>query len=425
MKQTVYTLSLAATLTLASFLPGLAVDPASASKLTDLKNQKTQINQEKSAVSSDINEADQKINSIKSEQEGVKTEKQRLDLAIGDTNTKLLQKSSEIETTKGEIQQLQTEVQQITERINKRNEMLKERARSFQENGGMVNYMDVLMGAQSFGEFIDRVGAVATLVEADQDILRQQKQDKQLLEDKQVQVQNDLASLQKMVADLEALKVELNGQIAQQDQIMASLQQQEEQAHAEKLEKEEQAEILAAQQAAIQQAIKMEEQRIKDEAAKQQQQQASSGNTGGSTGGTSTATPGVSSGYWTKPAVGTLTSGLGMRWGSFHAGIDIANKVSVPILAAADGVVIRSYYSSSYGNCIFISHYNNGQVYTTVYAHMNTRLVSGGAVKKGQQIGTMGNTGDSTGQHLHFELHVGEWNAAKSNAVNPLNYIPM
>lgn len=419
-------------MTLATFLPGLVAEPASASKLSDLKNQKTHITQEKSAVSSDINEADQKINSIKNDQESVKTEKQRLDLAIGDTNTKLLQKSQEIETTKGEILQLQTEVQQITERINKRNEMLKNRARSFQENGGMVNYMDVLMGAQSFGEFIDRVGAVATLVEADQGILRQQKQDKQLLEEKQVQVQNDLASLEKMARDLDALKISLNGQIAQQDQLLASLQQQEEEAHAEKLEKEEQAEILAAQQAAIQQAIKMEEQRIAAaaEAAKQPQSNSGSGSTSGSSGGntgggTSTATPGVSSGYWTKPAVGRLSSGFGMRGGEFHAGVDIANSVSVPILAAADGVVSRSYSSKTYGECIFITHYTNGQIYTTVYAHMTTRLVGSGAVKKGQQIGTMGNTGASQGQHLHFELHVGEWNQAKSNAVNPLNYIPM
>jgi murein DD-endopeptidase MepM/ murein hydrolase activator NlpD len=56
---------------------------------------------------------------------------------------------------------------------------------------------------------------------------------------------------------------------------------------------------------------------------------------------------------------------------------------------------------------------------------MNSRKVSEGAVvAKGQQIGIMGNTGHSFGQHLHFELHKGPWNYSKSNAVNPLNYIP-
>lgn len=418
MKHTIYTLAAAAILTLAGILPGLAVESVSASKLSDLNSQKNELNQEKSEVNAELNAADDKLNSIQNEQEAVQTEKRRIDYAIGDTNNKIIQKSQEIDSKKGEIEQLKVEVQEITDRINKRNEMLKDRVRSFQENGGRVGYLDVLMGAQTFGDFIDRVGAVATIVEADQDILRQHKEDKQLLEDKKLQVENDLASLEKMVSELEGLKSELSGQLAQQNQILATLEQKEEEAHAEVLQKEEEAQILAAQQAAIQQAIKMEQQRMAEEEAARQQA-ISSGGSGG-------PSPVVANGFWTKPAVGRFTSGLGQRWGSFHAGIDIANSVSVPIVAAADGVVIRSYSSPSYGECIFISHYSNGQVYTTVYAHMSTRLVgSGSVVKKGQTIGYMGNTGDSTGQHLHFELHVGEWNQSKSNAVNPLNYISM
>ena len=98
------------------------------------------------------------------------------------------------------------------------------------------------------------------------------------------------------------------------------------------------------------------------------------------------------------------------------------------ILAAADGVVIRSYTSSSYGEVVFIAHSIDGQTYTTVYAHMKSgsRKVSAGqVVSKGQRIGTMGNTGDSQGQHLHFELHKGEWNQAKSNAINPVGIVPL
>jgi murein DD-endopeptidase MepM/ murein hydrolase activator NlpD len=110
-----------------------------------------------------------------------------------------------------------------------------------------------------------------------------------------------------------------------------------------------------------------------------------------------------------------------------HYGVDIANSAAgVPIWAAADGVVIQSYYSSSYGNVVFIAHSVNGQTYTTVSAHMETRYVSSGAVvKKGQTIGIMGNTGDSSGKHLHFELHRGEWNGSKSNAINPVGIVPM
>ncbi len=116
---------------------------------------------------------------------------------------------------------------------------------------------------------------------------------------------------------------------------------------------------------------------------------------------------------------------MGERWNKQHAGIDIAASGTVPIVAAADGVVSRSYFSSSYGNVIFVTHSIGGQQWTTVYAHLNSRQVSEGAVvAKGQQIGIMGNTGHSFGQHLHFELHKGAWNYSKSNAVNPLDYIP-
>ena len=288
------------------------------------------------------------------------------------------------------------------------------------------------MGAQSFGDFIDRVGAVATILEADQGILRQHQDDKSLLEEKQLQVEQELASLEKMMQDLETMNLQLNTQREQKDQLMATLEQQEEEIQGEKLELEEQAQILAAQQAAVQQSIKMEEERQAEQArqAAAAAAAAAAANSGGTgTGSTSTPAPApapvVSNGAWTRPAAGVLTSGLGQRWGTFHAGIDIANRVSVPILAAADGVVIKSYYSPSYGNAIFLTHYINGQTYTTVYAHMSSRTVSSGVVKKGQVIGYMGNTGYSQGQHLHFELHVGQWNASKSNAVNPLNYIPM
>ncbi|MFB9759006.1 SH3 domain-containing protein [Ectobacillus funiculus] len=125
-----------------------------------------------------------------------------------------------------------------------------------------------------------------------------------------------------------------------------------------------------------------------------------------------------------KPAIGSYTSGFGKRSGQMHYGLDIAASGTVPIAAAADGVVTRSYFSASYGNVVFVSHNINGQTYTTVYAHLSSRSVSAGQrVTQGQQLGFMGNTGESEGQHLHFEIHKGGWNIAKSNAVDPRPYI--
>lgn len=134
--------------------------------------------------------------------------------------------------------------------------------------------------------------------------------------------------------------------------------------------------------------------------------------------------PTVTDGLFMKPTKGTLTSGFGKRWGTLHSGVDIAQGGLVPVVAAADGVVSKSYLSTSYGNCVFILHNLEGRTYETIYAHMRNRAVGeGDRVKKGQFIGYMGNTGQSYGQHLHFEIHVGRWNMSKSNAVNPLMFI--
>ncbi|MDL4841730.1 M23 family metallopeptidase [Aquibacillus rhizosphaerae] len=121
-----------------------------------------------------------------------------------------------------------------------------------------------------------------------------------------------------------------------------------------------------------------------------------------------------------------ITSGYRTIERPTHHGIDIADPGKHPIFASASGRISRSYKSDSYGECIFMEHQINGQIFETVYAHMQTgsRAVSvGEKVSQHTQIGVMGNTGDSNGQHLHFELHKGKWNASKTNAVDPLKYL--
>ena len=114
-----------------------------------------------------------------------------------------------------------------------------------------------------------------------------------------------------------------------------------------------------------------------------------------------------------KPAEGVFTSGFGPRWGTLHAGIDIANAVGTPILAVMDGTVIDSGPASGYGQWIRIKH-DDGAV--SVYGHMETLAVSvGDRVTAGQNIAGMGNRGFSTGSHLHFEIH-----PSGNGAVDPL-----
>ncbi|MCM3571712.1 MULTISPECIES: peptidoglycan DD-metalloendopeptidase family protein [Mesobacillus] len=120
---------------------------------------------------------------------------------------------------------------------------------------------------------------------------------------------------------------------------------------------------------------------------------------------------------WVWPADGVVTDLYGTRHGH-HKGIDIAGEFKTPIHSVDKGVVTKSYYSGSYGHVVFIKHENNLE---TVYAHLNKRNVKEGqVVKQGDVIGLMGNTGDSSGVHLHFEIHKDNWTYEKENAVDPV-----
>jgi len=135
-------------------------------------------------------------------------------------------------------------------------------------------------------------------------------------------------------------------------------------------------------------------------------------------GGKSPKAEGVSgqTEHWIWPADGEITDTFGTRNG-MHMGIDIAAELYTPIYAVDSGVVSKSYYSDTYGHVVFIKHQND---YETVYAHLHKRNVNkGDSIQQGTQIGVMGNTGDSSGVHLHFEVHQDEWTYSKENVIDP------
>jgi murein DD-endopeptidase MepM/ murein hydrolase activator NlpD len=117
-----------------------------------------------------------------------------------------------------------------------------------------------------------------------------------------------------------------------------------------------------------------------------------------------------------KPVKGArLTSGFGSRWGTFHYGIDLAAPMRTPEYAAGDGVVLRAGAASGFGLAVYILH-ENGDV--TVYGHMEKILVKvGDYVEAGQEIALLGQRGQSTGPHLHFEVHQGGINGKRIDPV--------
>lgn len=124
----------------------------------------------------------------------------------------------------------------------------------------------------------------------------------------------------------------------------------------------------------------------------------------------------VASGKFLTPTRGRFTSGFGRRWGRMHKGIDIAGAYGTPIKAADGGKVVHAGWYAGLGKMVKIDH---GNGYVTVYGHMSSFNVKvGQKVGKGDQIGKMGNTGRSTGTHLHFEV------IYKGVHQNPKKYLP-
>lgn len=125
--------------------------------------------------------------------------------------------------------------------------------------------------------------------------------------------------------------------------------------------------------------------------------------------------PAMGTGSLVYPVAGVTTSYFGPRWGSYHNGIDIGAPTGTPVLAADSGMVVYRGWSGNYGNLVKVDH-GEGQI-VTWYAHLSRFNINlGDTVQKGDVIGYVGNTGYSTGPHLHYEVHV------NGKPVNPLNF---
>ena len=418
----------------------------SANSLSDLKKEQQEAERKKSELNSNINEKANEISKNQSTLEKIVAKINELENKITETQDKMNVVQGEIDQTKTEIDELKVSIEELEFKIAERTELLQERARAIQLSGGSVDYIDVLLGANSFVDFIDRFSAVNMLIEADREIMREQASDKKLLAEQKAEVENKLAAQEKRQAELESLKASLDGQKKEQAGFKADLDAEQKRLAKEKSALEDEhaeaigvsnalAEKIADEQARLAElAKKAEEERKRKEAAERAaaqkaaaQKAAASKKTASSTVTTYSAPVQNSSGF-IRPTTGRLSSNFGGRdigaGHESHSGIDFANSVGTAINASASGFVSYAGVMGSYGNVIMITHSINGQAYTTVYAHLSSIGVSTGqAVSQGQRIGGMGSTGRSTGSHLHFEIHIGAWNGARSNAVNPINYI--
>jgi murein DD-endopeptidase MepM/ murein hydrolase activator NlpD len=260
---------------------------------------------------------------------------------------------------------------------------------------GSVSYMDVLFSATSFSDFLDRFLALQNIVGQDKQILEQNKDDRETVATKKKQVETQLTKIQSLAVQAEAIKDKLSNQEQQKEVMIASLDQNIKQLEASDEEAEKKLVALAAQRA---------------ELNKKKKALNSFKYSGGKLA-------------WPVPSRNNISSGFGYRIDpirhvrKLHKGIDIAAPKGTKIIAAESGVVLIASQVSGYGNTVVIDHGNN---IWTWYGHIRNGGIfvqEGQKVNRGDKIAEVGSTGDSTGNHLHFEVRKNQ------EAVNPLPYL--
>ena len=209
------------------------------------------IDRESAEIKSSIDQTLKELSSLQTQRADIEAQIARLEQAVNDNHAKIDETNKQITETNAEIETLKKDIAVIEERIAQRTEVLKGRAVSFQENGGQVRYVEVILGSSSFGDFIDRVGAVATIVEADKDLIADQEADKKAIEEKQASVEEKLADLNNTMVELEGMQAQITEQKAESEILKAQLTQQENESNTELASLRERDEALAAQKAEL------------------------------------------------------------------------------------------------------------------------------------------------------------------------------
>lgn len=328
------------------------------------------------------------------------------------------------------IDELNTNIEYLEDEIKKADaehketlEKLKVRLRALYTSGGDLTTLQILLDSTSLHDFSMRTEAVQRFTEHDKmlmdeiqaymdetalqrDELAEQKD--QLAEQKK-DLESKQADLQVLEEENQALIDELNIKSAEQEELIAQNEQQS-QEYLSELDS-----LIEKRNA--QAAIEEEERRKQEEAAQQAQQNNNqSGNS--DPGDSSYLNTGDLSFMWPIPGYGygNITQYYGgMYSGTPHKGLDIGVPYGTPIYASESGQVLSAEYHWSWGNNVLIWH--NG-TYSTRYAHCSSLAVSAGDyVQKGQIIGYVGSTGQSSGPHLHFEVY------QNGVRVNPSNFV--
>lgn len=290
-----------------------------------------------------------------------------------------------------ELQQTEAELAKVVNDLSAKQKLLATRLRALYVDG-RVDYLSVLFGSTSIGDFLSRFELLRSVVQQDSVLVAAIKQSRTQVEAKQTQVRRRRDEL-----------TALTRQAAERNNTAATRK-----ADAGRLEKEYNAKVREVRAALDQ--LDRDSQRLAEQIQALEREARRVGQ--------------LALRFPVEPV--TITDDYGMRWhpitGEYrmHNGTDFAARMGQAVHAAEDGVVLVADWEGSYGNAVIISHGNlGGRTVSTLYAHNSELLVSPGQqVKRGDVIARAGSTGWSTGPHCHFEVRV------NGTPDNPLDWLP-
>ena len=326
-----------------------------------------------------------------------------LDVRLNELTDNIYKLEDSVKLKQSEIEAIKVDIVEAKEEISAQYEAMKLRIQYMYENG-QSSYIDMIFGSDNMAELLTRAEYLSQITAYDREQLVKYQQAKIALEEKEKTLVAEEAELETLLAEAKEEHKATEELLVAKQSAMRGFDSQisEEAAAAKELQEE-----LNAQKAIVAELEEIERKR-KEEAEKNQNKDKLTFK-----GGTM---------KWPLPGYSRISSNFGYRSNPFggsgreyHNGIDIPAPRGTKIVAAYDGEIAWSYYSSSAGNWIGIDH---GDGYYTIYMHMSKRLVSEGqTVKKGEVIGLVGTTGRSTGNHLHFGIR------KNGDYINPLDWV--
>ena len=380
-------------------------------------------------------ENNKKINDVKEEIENIKQEKSETVKQVEKLSGEIYQYQSQIDELDDKISKLDNKIKESEEKITKAEEDYQKQQKLLDARlvatyeAGETSYLDFLLSSESITDLISNYYLVTEVATNDSEIMDSIQKQKEEIEKAKQELEADKKELNTSKASKQSAVTQLQASKNEKSQYVSKLNEEEKQSQ-EELDK------LQADNDRITQELKAAEARYQAqlEALRRQQEEArkkasSGGNSssGGANSSSSSTYDSGSSGFLQAPVKsGSISATMYYSSGSYHGALDYSVPTGTTVYAAADGVVLSvNSISGSYGNYIVIQHTNGLR---TWYAHGNGvfYVSPGQTVTKGQAIMQSGNSGNSTGPHLHFEVRVAPYSwyyGGGDSRRDPRNYM--